>query len=513
MTTRAAPKAARPTPKSSLKAPGKGQGKGDKQTANVLEIVPGKFNETDWISLIETDETENFIADIFDNIWKDVSDQIQQIYLRRQLLSFTLMRAETALTTVVQWAFLERDESQPANGNFWTDDDEPIPCLMDNWGEGVVPACREERTEEIDLSSICTPERSPSAPSKSHRSIDNDPIQRPSTGSSHSDVPIKQVDRISHFDTQNKIAQSTEIDVGERVSKQPTYRSSLEKKPLTHDILVIETQPPKLEPLGELFQRTSTAVTAKHRRVVAPKGLSQFGSDTFRSLTNGTESTTTVTKSIRKAESKIFDEQHIEEIIAKAPAASHSMLKSILSRPPGYRELELNDDGNVVSMIKIDPDKLATKSIRMSCDIVKPRKSKNELRAAGKKLETMKLSRSDPKFAPVKLVLPEQSTEVGDLIHPVPGVLYEDSRLKKGDPKRYQTGMARYINFHDETRSLKPIAQSSDFAILRTANDLLRLSNNFNSESDDDDHDLQIPKLHRLPRIPPITSASTTSST
>ena len=102
MTTRAAPKAARPTPKSSLKTPGKGQGKGDKQTANVLEIVPGKFNETDWISLIETDETENFIADIFDNIWKDVSDQIQQIYLRRQLLSFTLMRAETALTTVVQ---------------------------------------------------------------------------------------------------------------------------------------------------------------------------------------------------------------------------------------------------------------------------------------------------------------------------------------------------------------------------------------------------------------------------
>ena len=73
--------------------------------------------------------------------------------------------------------------------------------------------------------------------------------------------------------------------------------------------------------------------------------------------------------------------------------------------------------------------------------------------------------------------------------------------------------MARYINFHDETRSLKPIAQSSDFAILRTANDLLRLSNNFNRESDDDDLDFQIPKLHRLPRIPPITSASTASST
>ena len=69
--------------------------------------------------------------------------------------------------------------------------------------------------------------------------------------------------------------------------------------------------------------------------------------------------------------------------------------------------------------------------------------------------------RSDPKFAPVKLgwlfkkrnqaslvhnvafiltfsVLPEHSTEIGDLIQPVPGVLYEDSKLKKGDPRRYQ---------------------------------------------------------------------------
>ena len=40
--------------------------------------------------------------------------------------------------------------------------------------------------------------------------------------------------------------QSTKIDIGEQVSKQPTHRSSLEKKPSTHDILVIETQPPKV---------------------------------------------------------------------------------------------------------------------------------------------------------------------------------------------------------------------------------------------------------------------------
>ena len=42
-------------------------------------------------------------------------------------------------------------------------------------------------------------------------------------------------------------------------------------------------------------------------------------------------------------------------------------------------------------------------------------------------------------------VLPEHSTEVGDLIQPVPGVLYEDSKLKKGDPRRYQVNPWHFL--------------------------------------------------------------------
>ena len=56
---------------------------------------------------------------------------------------------------------MERDEPEPKDGEFWMEDDgrgemtfysdslvfllEPIPSSMDNWGEGVVPACREEQ--------------------------------------------------------------------------------------------------------------------------------------------------------------------------------------------------------------------------------------------------------------------------------------------------------------------------------------------------------------------------------
>lgn len=102
MATRTGSKQSRPTGKTTGKTLGKDQTKGDKHAANVLEIVPGKFNETDWLSLLENDDTEDFIADIFEEIWTETSKQIQQIYIRRRLLPFTLMMTENALSNVLQ---------------------------------------------------------------------------------------------------------------------------------------------------------------------------------------------------------------------------------------------------------------------------------------------------------------------------------------------------------------------------------------------------------------------------
>ena len=102
MATRTGSKQGRQTTKSNLKAPGKDQAKSEKQPTNILEIVPGKFNETDWLSLLENDDTEDFIADIFEGIWAETSRQIQQLYIRRQLLPFTLMMTENALSNVIQ---------------------------------------------------------------------------------------------------------------------------------------------------------------------------------------------------------------------------------------------------------------------------------------------------------------------------------------------------------------------------------------------------------------------------
>jgi len=70
-----------------------------------------------------------------------------------------------------------------------------------------------------------------------------------------------------------------------------------------------------------------------------------------------------------------------------------------------------------------------------------------------------------------------------------------------------QTGLSKYTNFYDEHRPLKPIPQQSNLAILQVANDIIRHATN-----EDLERDSQILKLPRLNQIPPIRSASSTTS-
>lgn len=72
--------------------------------------------------------------------------------------------------------------------------------------------------------------------------------------------------------------------------------------------------------------------------------------------------------------------------------------------------------------------------------------------------------------------------------------------------------MTKYTGFYDENRPLKPVTRRSDLAIIQAANDFLRISKDYNDHCDNE-HDPEIPKLHRLARIPPIMSASSSSST
>jgi len=74
------------------------------------------------------------------------------------------------------------------------------------------------------------------------------------------------------------------------------------------------------------FRSTPATSLLKRRHMIVPKVSSQLGSDVAGSTTDF--SGTTPSKIYRKpGDMKVIDEQHIEEVISKAPAATHSMLK------------------------------------------------------------------------------------------------------------------------------------------------------------------------------------------
>lgn len=150
---------------------------------------------------------------------------------------------------------------------------------MDNWGEGVVPACREERPERLVFvfhcgmhspcylsSSLEQPpqpiaERPATAPLILSTSEDVDRIQRPFTGSSvgsSTQTPLSQSqakklpklrpsDSI-HSSNQRDKSIKTDSDARtlthkESSTEQTTSRSSFEQRPYYHDVLVINNQP------------------------------------------------------------------------------------------------------------------------------------------------------------------------------------------------------------------------------------------------------------------------------
>lgn len=94
----------------------------------------------------------------------------------------------------------------------------------------------------------------------------------------------------------------------------------------------------KLEPLSDLFYppqmtshsssfpSTSGKIPKRHRHTLTEKASSQLGSEALASMTNITE-TTTLKSSKKTMEKNQLDDQHIEEAIAKAPFATHAMLK------------------------------------------------------------------------------------------------------------------------------------------------------------------------------------------
>lgn len=306
MSTRAGSKQGRPAGRTTTKSSTKDQNKGEKQPPSIIEIVPGRFNEHDWLGLVESEDTEDFIAGIFEDIWTQAAKQIQQIHVQKQLLPFTLMITENALSNVIQvrtkivasfttnpfFSGLSSKKTIRSRARGNSGRKIPVrtssvhavfltPCVTsfrtDTMPDGQLGRrCRtsmsrrttasvcflafdrlfiDERVscDSIDDTTTLRPGRPISAPIRVPTFDNTDGPQRPSTGSSTS----------SSIQTSNSNGRSRKLPkINESVASQhevrldpwtnagsdehETSQSSFDRKPYGHDVLVIQTQPPKV---------------------------------------------------------------------------------------------------------------------------------------------------------------------------------------------------------------------------------------------------------------------------
>eukprot|EP00118_Oscarella_pearsei_P028929 m.3289 g.3289 ORF g.3289 m.3289 type:complete len:407 (+) comp9230_c0_seq1:47-1267(+) len=107
----------------------------------VKEVVPGRFNENDWIGLLQTDVDVDVVAEILDGLVFATWDTISQRQVEQKVFPFTVEWAKDIVEQIVEWQFLERDDGEMnAEGDqSWLEDEEPVPSEIDSWARGVVP--------------------------------------------------------------------------------------------------------------------------------------------------------------------------------------------------------------------------------------------------------------------------------------------------------------------------------------------------------------------------------------
>lgn len=382
------------------------------------EIVPGKFNDHDWTLMLDRDGSDEFVEEIVDDLIGQSLDRCFQLYLERQLLPFTVTQAKDYILSIVEWQFLSRDEGElnPESDPGWIQDEEPDPAETDCWAQGSVPRMF-----------IPSPE----------------PVIEEETQEEEQVTEEEEETKKQTFEEEEEIELEDKISDDEGEKETEAERLAKEQR--------------------EKLEQEQEQEREKKKR---------FKPYTGRLRSPGLK----VTESLEQTEMSLLTQEIVASMpppeerhnaLLTMPASCHSILKVQAGRPPGNKEVEYDDYGNVVAVIKLNPDRLPSHRIKVNYQVVDP-----AVEAAQARLDAMRTGRylapkpkqksqrkkeeqskeMIPSKAPVKTPLPPPLIETMEVS---PGVI-----VKEGG--RVKQGQARYIRRIDTLsqtqKGLRPIA-------------------------------------------------------
>lgn len=299
------------------------------------EIVPGKFNDSDWNKMVDQDDGEDFVADIMEELMSSTMTIIYNKYIEMQLLPYTLSQAKDAILTMLNWQFLSRDEGESANtdNRGWQEDEEPEPAPPDCWAQGSVP-------KNIIMS------RTPSVASLQEESASVVEEQPEVSSEEQADA----VSDVMEPDASEFYTENVEVVVPQDPPKSQGKSTVLELVP-----------PAKLEPMP----------TEKKVRKPFKPYTGRIKSAGVRTMYETLDEGERKQQTTRAEQQRRLVEQE-PVFFDPMPHSVSSILKLQPGRPPGNRDVFYDAAGNVISMAKLDPDKLPAHRIKTRYTVVDP---------------------------------------------------------------------------------------------------------------------------------------------
>ncbi|XP_077998981.1 uncharacterized protein LOC144451936 [Glandiceps talaboti] len=315
------------------------------------DVVPGRFTEGDWSHLLEREEGEEFIVDMVEEIVDSAMTVIYDNYIQRQLFPYTITQAKDAILQIIEWQFLARDEGEGdvINDQSWQEEGEPIPAVTDSWAQGSVPRSHIP---------IRTP--TPSEHDTEVTSVSN--LSRPGTVTEDDLTTFNETsaDEIQHEELAKPQVETIEEQQEERVPSQQQQVDDMQEEE-NREASSLQPEPPKEIKKKRKFKYKP------HRGPIKSAGLKEM------------------TKTLEETEKELIEAELRAQLMApeseadsapidllQMPSSCHSILKAQAGRPPGNKDVTYDEKGNVVSVLRMDPERLPSHRIKTQFSIVDP---------------------------------------------------------------------------------------------------------------------------------------------
>lgn len=295
------------------------------------DIIPGRFTENDWYHMVAEEDGEEFVTDVVQDIVQATLDVIYEKYIQQQTLPYSVDAARELILQIVEWQFLTCDhgEENPGGDVTWLGEEEPLAPITDSWAQGSVPVVTQRATSTASAST-----ESSTIDSETPSSMEDRP-RSPEPPYENMDLPY----------TPASIASPQQPLSSENTAKE--MESIAEVHPVLTD--------PKSQAKTEIKR-----VPYKPRKGKLP---SFSGVD----LTSVTDEHV-----LKKQQHKPRSPEALDQHGLTMLSSSSSILKAQQGRPPGRKEVMYDDRGNVVAVMRINPDKLPSHRVRTKYTIVDP---------------------------------------------------------------------------------------------------------------------------------------------